>query len=36
MPEESEANTVRRQKLTFVGLATGTTDAAQASQITFA
>jgi len=36
MPEESEANTVRRQKLTFVGLANGTTDAAQASQITFA
>jgi hypothetical protein len=36
MPEESEANTVRRQKLTFVGLATGTADTDQASQITFA
>ena len=36
MPEESEANTVRRQKLTFVGLANGTADANQASQITFA
>ena len=36
MPEEAEANTVRRQKLTFVGLAIGTSDANQASQITFA
>ena len=36
MPEEAEANTVRRQKLTFVGLANGTADANQASQITFA
>lgn len=36
MPEETEANTMRRQKLTFVGIASGTAVADQASAITFA
>lgn len=35
VPEESESNTMRRQKLTFVGIATGTADADQASEIHF-
>lgn len=35
-PEETEANTYRRQKLTFAGIAVGTSNADQASQITLA
>lgn len=35
VPEEAESNTMRRQKLTFVGIANGTGDAQQASEIHF-